>query len=83
MAGERIKRDQPAEHVVRLNLARPEKLNAFDQAMLDQLSETLTSLETDKETRVVILAAEGGKAFCAGADIKAWSQHAGRCNWIR
>ena len=73
MADDRIKRDQPAEHIVRLTLARPEKLNAFDQPMLDQLEGALTVLERDKSTRAVIIAAEGGKAFCAGADIAAWS----------
>lgn len=69
----RIERDTPAEHIVRLTLARPEKLNAFDQPMLDQLDQALAALEKDKETRVVVIAAEGGKAFCAGADIEAWS----------
>lgn len=73
MTTNRIKRDEPAERVTRLTLARPEKLNAFDQPMLDQLGETLNTLEKDKQTRVVILAAEGGKAFCAGADIGTWS----------
>ncbi len=70
---QRLKREEPAEHIVRLTLARPEKLNVFDQAMLDQLGDALTALENDKATRVVILAAEGGKAFCAGADIASWS----------
>ncbi len=74
MAEVRIKRDEPAEHVVRLTLARPEKLNAFDQLMLDQLDEALSMLERDKDTRAVILTAEGGKAFCAGADIVAWGK---------
>ena len=74
MADIRIKRDEPAEYVVRLTLARPEKLNAFDQRMLDQLDEELSLIERDKEARVVILTAEGGKAFCAGADIVTWSR---------
>ncbi|MDH3662514.1 MAG: enoyl-CoA hydratase/isomerase family protein, partial [Alphaproteobacteria bacterium] len=74
MTDVRIKRDQPAEHVIRLTLARPKKLNAFDQPMLDQLAEALSTLEQDKATRTVILAAEGGKAFCAGADIETWSR---------
>lgn len=69
-----IKRDAPAAHVVRLALARPAKLNTFDDAMLEQLDAALIALERDKETRVVILRAEGGKAFCAGADIKTWSE---------
>lgn len=73
MDEERLRCDQPGEHIARLTLARPNKLNAFDQPMLDMLHETLTALERDRRTRVVILAAEGGKAFCAGADIAAWS----------
>lgn len=73
MSDVRIKRDEPAEHILRLTLARPDKLNAFDQPMLDQLEEAIIALEKDKETRVVILAAEGGKAFSAGADIATWS----------
>lgn len=74
MDEERLKRDRPRENVTRLTLARPQKLNAFDQPMLDMLDEALTALERDERTRVVILAAEGGKAFCAGADIAAWSE---------
>lgn len=70
----RIIRDEPAAHIVRLTLARPEKLNAFDHPMLEQLEEALSTLERDKETRAIILTAEGGKAFCAGADIVAWSK---------
>lgn len=69
-----IKQDAPAAHIVRLTLARPAKLNVFDDAMLEQLDAALAKLERDKETRVVILRGEGGKAFCAGADIKAWSE---------
>jgi enoyl-CoA hydratase/carnithine racemase len=68
-----IKRDAPTDQIARLTLARPEKLNAFDDAMLQQLDAALAALERDRETRVVVLRAEGGKAFCAGADIKTWS----------
>ena len=68
-----INRDRPAPHVIRLTLARPAKLNAFNQSMLDRLDEELRALERDKETRVVILRGEGGRAFCAGADIETWS----------
>jgi enoyl-CoA hydratase/carnithine racemase len=67
-----IRRDEPLLHVVRLTLDRPKKLNAFDLPMLAALDAELAVLEADTATRVVILAAEGGKAFCAGADIAAW-----------
>jgi enoyl-CoA hydratase/carnithine racemase len=67
-----IHREEPAPHIVRLTLDRPTKLNAFDQPMLAALDAHLAALEADTSTRVVILAAAGGKAFCAGADIGAW-----------
>ena len=56
-----------------MTLARPAKLNVFNGAMLAQLESRLAELERDRETRVVILRGEGGRAFCAGADIEAWS----------
>lgn len=68
-----IKQDEPGAHIVRLTLARPAKLNVFDDVMLEQLETALKALEQDKATRVVILRGEGGRAFSAGADIKAWS----------
>ena len=68
-----IKRDAPAAHIVRLTLARRDKLNVFDEAMLEQLDAAIAALERDQATRVVILRGEGEKAFSAGADINAWS----------
>ena len=68
-----IKQDQPAASIVRLTLARPAKLNVFNDDMLDQLDTAISALERDRKTRAVILTADGGKAFCAGADIETWS----------
>lgn len=74
MSAGAIRRDQPAAQVVRLTLDRPGKLNALDPALLAALDGELAALEADTATRVVILAAAGGKAFCAGADIAAWGE---------
>jgi enoyl-CoA hydratase len=54
-------------------LNRPEKLNALNYEMLSGLETAARAIEQDSSVRVVILSGAGEKAFCAGADIKAWS----------
>jgi methylglutaconyl-CoA hydratase len=51
-------------------LARPEKKNALDRQMADELFAALAQLEGDAAVRVIHLAAEGDD-FCAGADLEA------------
>ncbi len=50
-------------------LDRPEKLNALDATMLDELEGVFAELGADAATRAVILTGAGDKAFVAGADI--------------
>src|SRR2546428_13481748 len=52
--------------VARLTLARPERKNAFDGALIAELVMALA--EIDPSTRTVVLASEGD-TFCAGADL--------------
>jgi enoyl-CoA hydratase len=54
-----------------ITLARADKLNALDRAMIVALAEAAETIEAARETRVAILSGEG-KAFCAGGDIAAW-----------
>lgn len=56
--------------VAEVVLNRPEKRNAFDDAIIQQLIEALIHVNADRDTRVVILRSEG-KHFSAGADL-AW-----------
>ena len=56
--------------VGRITLARPEKKNALDRQMADEIVQGLEQLAADAETRVVVLDAEGDD-FCAGADLEA------------
>ena len=51
-------------------LNRPDALNAFDGQLRQDLAAALTAAHADPETRAIVLAAEG-RAFCAGADLKA------------
>jgi enoyl-CoA hydratase/carnithine racemase len=59
--------------VVRLN--RPEKRNAINRQMHMELQAVCRELAEDFETRVVILAGEGG-IFSSGADTSEWRQPA-------
>ncbi|GAB0149734.1 MULTISPECIES: enoyl-CoA hydratase-related protein [Marichromatium] len=54
--------------VAQLRLARPERHNAFDDALIAELTETLQGLDRDQRVRCVVLGGEGA-SFSAGADI--------------
>jgi enoyl-CoA hydratase/carnithine racemase len=56
--------DEPADHVVRLTISHPEKRNALDHAILDQLTSILGGLDA----RCVILTGTQGM-FSSGYDI--------------
>lgn len=57
-----------ANGVTEIVLNRPEKRNAFDDVIIQQLINAFTDVHTDRETKVVILRSEG-KHFSAGADL--------------
>jgi len=57
-----------ADAVLTLVLNRPDKLNAIDNELADQLLDGLSVAETDPEVRVVRVRGNG-RAFCAGRDI--------------
>ncbi len=52
-----------------LTLNRPEKLNALNAEILDQLEYYVAEAEHDSHIKGILLTGEG-KAFCAGADIQ-------------
>ncbi|WP_077082037.1 enoyl-CoA hydratase [Mycobacterium numidiamassiliense] len=54
--------------VLRIRLDRPEKLNAVDTPMLDELSARIRGAETDEAVRAVLLSA-AGRGFCSGGDL--------------
>lgn len=58
-----------------LTLNRPEKLNAMNDAVLDELEEALDYLVTTRNSVVVIRGA--GRAFCAGYDLSPDSEEIG------
>uniref|UniRef100_A0A671UA85 3-hydroxyisobutyryl-CoA hydrolase n=1 Tax=Sparus aurata TaxID=8175 RepID=A0A671UA85_SPAAU len=54
-----------------ITMNRPKVLNALNMTMIRQIYPQLKKWENDKETDVVIIKGAGGKAFCAGGDIRA------------
>lgn len=67
---------QTQDHVVRVTLNRPEVRNAFNAALISELTEAFAGFGQDKTLRAVLLGAEG-KAFCAGADLNWMKDMAG------
>ena len=68
MADALVRSDTDARGVVWLTLARPERKNAFDAALIAELVAALAKI--DASARAVVLASDGD-TFCAGADL-AW-----------
>ena len=54
--------------VARIFLNRPQKVNALDTALLDELARRLERLADDDSLRAVVLGGRG-RAFCGGADV--------------
>ena len=61
-------RYEVAGGVADVRLSRPEKLNAFDPAMMEGLVETIEMLGQRNDVRCVVLSGDG-RAFCAGVDL--------------
>ena len=61
---------QRSERIAVVSLDRPEALNALSGAMADELAAALRSVASDHDVWVVLLRANGEKAFCVGADLK-------------
>ena len=63
-----VERDAALDGLLTITLHRPEKLNALNLALHDELQHVCAALETDHETRVVLLTG-AGRAFSAGAQL--------------
>ena len=64
-----IKIERQAEGITFLILNRPEKRNAMSPELHREMCEALDELETDEETKIVVVTG-AGESFSAGQDIK-------------
>lgn len=68
MAGDLVKCDFDSP-VATVSINRPEVLNAYNEKLLEELSQTLENLFTKQQAEAVILTSEGSRAFSVGGDI--------------
>lgn len=57
-----------------VSINRPDKLNALNTKVFNELDSLITEVETDTSIKALILTGTGEKAFAAGADIKELNQ---------
>ena len=63
------------EHgILTVTVNRPDKLNALNRSVFDDLNALMDQVDTDPAIRGVILTGSGPKAFVAGADISEFTQ---------
>ncbi len=62
-------REAPRAGVVLLRLNRPERLNALNEALVDELRAALAAIAADRDARVVVLTGNG-RGFCSGIDVR-------------
>jgi len=63
--------DEPAPHVLRLTLNRPEQLNAMTSELCEALHEELRRISIERSCRAVVLTG-AGRGFCAGLDLSGY-----------
>ncbi|MFN1835950.1 enoyl-CoA hydratase/isomerase family protein [Balneola sp. MJW-20] len=56
--------------ICRLTINRPDKMNALNSQVLDELDQAIDQIEVDADIKGLIITGTGEKAFVAGADIK-------------
>jgi enoyl-CoA hydratase len=62
---------QPQSGVTQLTLNRPEKVNAMNSELIQELHEALDDVARDRNCRVVVLTG-AGRGFCAGLDLSGY-----------
>jgi enoyl-CoA hydratase/carnithine racemase len=60
-----------ADHVATITLNRPERLNAFNRTMCEEIARAWRIVKLDESVHAVVLRAAGNRAFSAGLDITA------------
>ncbi len=57
------------DEIAVVTINRPDKLNALNSEVMNELREAFTSIKNNDDIKVVIITGSGEKAFVAGADI--------------
>ena len=65
--------DVPRPGITRITLNRPDKLNAMNTELVQQLHRALDDVAVDPACRVVVLTG-AGRGFCAGLDLRGYGE---------
>jgi enoyl-CoA hydratase/carnithine racemase len=60
---------RPSGRIGRITLTRPQALNALSYAMMQAIDEALAAWRDDPAIALVLIDAQGDRAFCSGGDI--------------
>ncbi|MFE6862188.1 enoyl-CoA hydratase/isomerase family protein [Nocardia sp. NPDC057668] len=60
----------PTDRVATITLNRPDRLNAFNRTMCEEMARAWRTVKLDDSVNAVVLRAAGPRAFSAGLDIK-------------
>jgi len=58
------------ERIAILRLNRPEKLNAWNAAMREEIVQALLAFDADPAVGAIVMTGSGDRAFCAGQDLE-------------
>jgi delta(3,5)-delta(2,4)-dienoyl-CoA isomerase len=65
----------PAPHIIEVRLNRPDKINALNVPMWDEILEAFNTIKVDPSVRVVLLTGEGPRGFTSGLDFSAMASN--------
>ena len=73
----RTVRCEDRDGVVVLTLDRPDRLNAIDERLVEEVAEVVERCNADPDARALVLTG-AGRAFCAGADVHTLDENIAR-----
>lgn len=65
-----------SDEIATITLNRPERMNALNPELQQAIQDTMVRFREDETARVAILTGAGDRAFCAGADLRAFDERA-------
>jgi enoyl-CoA hydratase len=65
-----------SDQIATITLNRPERMNALNPELMQAIQDTLVRFRDDDDARVAIITGAGDRAFCAGADLRAFDDRA-------
>lgn len=67
-----------SENILTITINRPDKLNALNKDVFDELEKAFDEAKENQEIKSVMITGAGPKAFVAGADIAEFSSYTGK-----